>query len=300
MRVPYERAPMRGFDAWCMSPFYKEEDAPVLESYPSFFAIVAAFLSPARRLKTEMSPEVKMEFMSAARQGFDMFLRQDSIKEILPRSTEKAEVCRQIVEEWLHKFALGISPIAFVESVAKGIDGFMGSLQDELDRIPMFTVMPKGNMDIRKLAGTISKGLPKSTLELLNEFVCNDIDHSGRCLAFDLPTSSGFHILRAVETCAKAYVHAATGTLPPIKNRNWGEYIFQLKNAGAHEDVTDLLRILKAKRNPLMHPYDNLNVDEAISLLCICQAGMDTIVDDLRRRSLEVKFAESLKALPSL
>ena len=137
-------------------------------------------------------------------------------------------------------------------------------------------------------------------MELLDDFVRNDIDHAGKCLAFDLPTSCGFHILRAVETCAKAYVHAVTGALPGIKQRNWGEYILQLKNAGAHEDVTDLLRILKAKRNPLMHPYDNLDVDEAISLLCLCQAGMDTIAEDLRRRSLEVKFKESLKALPTL
>jgi hypothetical protein len=134
----------------------------------------------------------------------------------------------------------------------------------------------------------------------LDDFVRNDIDRPGRCLAFELPTSCGFHILRAVETCAKAYVHAATGKLPPIKNRNWGEYIEQLKNAGAHVDVTDLLRILKAKRNPLMHPYDNLDVDEAISLLCICQGGIDTIAEDLRRRSLAVSFKESLKLLPTL
>lgn len=271
----------------------------MLESYPSFYVVVCSFLSPARRLKSAMSDDTKMEFMSAARQGFDMFLRQDSIQHILPRSTEKAEAVKQIVEEWMVRFNAGNPPV-FIESIAKGVDGFLISLQDELDRVPMFTVTPKGNMDIRKLAARISRGFPKSTIELLDDFVRNDIDHSGRCLAFDLPTSCGFHILRAVETCAKAYVHAATGTLPGIKNRNWGEYISQLKNAGAHEDVTDLLRILKAKRNPLMHPYDNLNVDEAISFLCICQAGMDTIADDLRRRSLEAKFKESLKTLPTL
>ena len=271
----------------------------MLESYPSFYVVVSTFLSPAKRLKDRMSDETKMEFMSAARQGFEMFLREDAIQQILPRSTEKAKAVKQVVEEWMVRFNTG-HPHVFIEPIAKGIDGFLISLQDELDRIPMFTVTPKGNIDIRKLAKTISTGFPESTMELLDDFVRNDIDHAGKCLAFDLPTSSGFHILRAVETCAKAYVHAATGTLPGIKNRNWGEYILQLKNAGAHEDVTDVLRILKSKRNPLMHPYDNLDVDEAISLLCICQAGMDTIADDLHRHSLEVKFKESLKALPTL
>ena len=279
-------------------PFREIEDSEMLESNPSFFVFVTAFISPAKRLKGAMSVDTKMEFLSAARQGFDSFLSANSTKAILPRSAEKAAAMKSLIEEKM-LFVSSI-PETVLEAIAKGVDGFLVTLQDELDRIPVFTVTPKGNMDIRKLAGAISKGFPKSTIELMNDFVRHDIDHSGRCLAFELPTSSGFHILRAVETCAKAYVHAATGTLPGIKNRNWGEYIVQLTKAGAHEDVTDLLRILKAKRNPLMHPYDNLNVDEAISLLCICQAGMDTIAEDLHRRSMEVKFAESLKALPTL
>lgn len=281
-------------------PFVEIGETDMLESYPSFFVVICSFVSPAKRLKGTMPEETKMEFLSAARQGFEMFLRQDAIKQLLPRSTEKAAAMKAVIEEWMQRFTARQPDELMVEAIAKGVDGFLTSFQDELDRVPMFTVMPKGNMDIRKLAGAISKGFPKCTTELLDDFVRNDIDHSGRCLAFDLPTSCGFHILRAVETCAKAFVHAATGALPPIKNRNWGEYIFQLTKAGAHEDVTDLLRILKAKRNPLMHPYDNLSVDEAISLLCICQAGMDTIADDLRRKSLEVKFKESLKALPTL
>lgn len=221
----------------------------MLESYPSFFLVVAGFLSPVKRLKGEMSDDTKMEFLSAARQGFDLFLKQDSVKDLLPRSTTKAKAVKALVEEWVHKkFVMGDPDIsiASIESIAKGVDGFLVSLQDELDRVPMFTVTAKGNMDIRKLASAISKGFPKSTIELLDSFVCNDIDQSGRCLAFDLPTSSGFHILRAVETCAKAYVHGATGRLPPVKNRNWGEYIEQLKNAGAHPDVTDVLRIYLA------------------------------------------------------
>jgi hypothetical protein len=271
----------------------------MLESYPSFYFVVARFIMPARKLKTDMSDDIKMDFITSARQGFDLFLR-NNLGEILPRSTEKANAV-QFVEMWVHHYATGRrTTVGSIEALADAIDGFAVSFQDELDRIPMFTVTPKGNLDIRKLAKKIGDGFPKSTTELLDGFVMNDINHSGKCLAFDLPTSSGFHILRAVETCAKAYVHAATGTLPPIKNRNWGEYIQQLKNAGAHSDVIDVLRILKAKRNPLMHPYDNLDVDEAIALLCLCQAGIDAIIDDLRRKSLEVKFKASLKALPTL
>jgi hypothetical protein len=243
---------------------------------------------------------MQMELVGRATVGIEMFLNSAGAREFLPRSYEKAVNFHKILTQFTNHLIESTPFAANVETLKTVLDGFSVSLQDELDRIAMFTVTPKGNLDVHKLAGKISSGFPKATLELLNDFVRHDIDHSGNCLAFELPTSSGFHILRAVETCAKAYVHAATGQLPPIRNRNWGEYIERLKNAGAHDDVVDLLRILKAKRNPLMHPYDNLDVDEAISLLCICQAGIDTIVDDLRRKSLEAKFKESLKALPTL
>jgi len=284
------------------APFYSlGDETDMLESYPSFYFVVARFIMPARKLRTEMSDDVKMDFITSAHQGFDMFLRQQPLHDLLPRSTEKATAVQSITGMWINGYTTGTAHMCGkIEALAGAIDGFATSFQDELDRIPMFTVTPKGNLDVRKLAREIGDGLPQSTTELLNDFVMNDINHAGKCLAFDLPTSCGFHILRAVETCAKAYVHAATGTLPPIKNRNWGEYILQLTNVGAHTDAIDVLRILKAKRNPLMHPYDNLNVDEAIALLCMCQAGIDTIVDDLRRRSLEVKFKDSLKVLPIL
>ena len=49
-----------------------------------------------------------------------------------------------------------------------------------------------------------------------------------------------------------------------------------------------------------MHPQDNLEIDEAISLFCICQAGMEALIADVRSHSLELKFKDSLKQLPNL
>jgi hypothetical protein len=273
----------------------------MLESYPSFFFVVARFIMPARKLETRMPDDIKIDFITSANQGFELFLRDPSLSGVLPRSIEKAKAVQGIARMWMDGYVKGnTSGCGDIEVFARGIEGFGITFQDELDRVPMFTVTPKGNLDVRRLVKGISDGFPKSTIELLDGFVMNDINYSGRCLAFELPTSSGFHILRAVETCAKAYVYSATGSLPPINKRNWGEYIEQLKNANAHNDVLDVLRILKTKRNPLMHPYDNLDVDEAISLQCLSQAGIDTIVEDLRRRSLEVKFKEALQKLPTL
>jgi hypothetical protein len=173
-------------------------------------------------------------------------------------------------------------------------------MQEELDRLPTYTVTAKGNLDIHRLVKAASQGYPKAVLELLDEFITNEIDSAGKCLAFELPTSSGFHILRAVETGMKGYVYAATGALPKMNQRNWGQYIQILTDAHAHSDVIDLLKVLKTKRNPLMHPQDTLTSDDAIGLLCLCQAGIETLVADIRRRNLEIKFKESLKTIPIL
>lgn len=161
-------------------------------------------------------------------------------------------------------------------------------------------VTEKGNLSVRRLVEGASQGYPQSTLEMIDKFVTGEINQASKCLAFELPTACGFHILRAVETCIKAYLHAATGALPPMTNRNWGEYIQRLQQAGAHADVIDVLRVLKTKRNPLMHPTDNLDVDMAISLLCLCQAGIEAVISDVHRHNLEIQFMESLAAMPTL
>ena len=287
--------------AWCEPPFRQlMESSLVNESYPSFYWVVARFVQPLQLIKPDLSKDLQITLITRAQIGIEMFLRQDILKSFTPRSYEKAQNFLAVLTHFLEMVGSNDPRGSNIDVLQTTLEGFSITLQDELDRIPTFIVTGKGNLDIRALVKGAANGWPKATIELLNEFVLDDVNHAGECLAYDLPTASGFHILRAVETCAKAYVHAATGKLPPIKNRNWGEYIEQLKIAQAHADVTDVLRILKAKRNPLMHPHDNMDVDDAIALLCLCQSGIDAIAGDLQRRSLEVKFKESLALLPTL
>jgi hypothetical protein len=98
----------------------------------------------------------------------------------------------------------------------------------------------------------------------------------------------------------KGYVLAATGRLPPLNNRNWGQYITDMATAGASSNLIDLLRILKTKRNPLMHPKDTLELEEAIGIFCICQNVIETLVSDVRIKGLDIKFTNALAALPTI
>lgn len=269
----------------------------MLKSFPSFYWVMGNFVQPIYALRDDMPEDQQFELVSRCMVGLQMFLRE-SAEDLLPRSFEKARAFFVVLQKWTEAWKAG--PRIMSASIQKTLTGFTVSLQDELDRLPMFTCIKKGNLSIDSLVEGAARGYPKAVLALTDEFITNEINQAGKCLAFELPTSCGFHILRAVEIGIKGYLHAKTGSLPPMTNRNWGQYIQHLENAKADADLIGVLRVLKTKRNPLMHPQDSLENDEAISLFCICQAGIENLVENVRKDSLETKFKESLKALPTL
>jgi hypothetical protein len=60
-----------------------------------------------------------------------------------------------------------------------------------------------------------------------------------------------------------------------------------LKTSGASKQITDLLQIVKDNyRNPLMHPEDTLDVDEAISLFGLGQSVIEALYRDMLNRAL--------------
>jgi hypothetical protein len=279
-----------------------EVEIRMLETYPSYFWVIGRFVLPLAKMTDSMPKEVQIDFITSAKHGLEMFIRQQPLRDMLPRSTVKAQAFLEIVNGWILVLAGQAAPgsAGDIGVLRRTVEGFAVSFQDELDRVAMFTVTAKGSLDIHRLVAGVSSCYPPEALEMCNTFITEEIDHAGKCLAFDLPTACGFHILRAVETGMKGYVHAATGALPRVNQRSWSEYIRVLTEAKAHPDVIDLLKVLKTKRNPLMHPNDNLEVNDAIGLLCLCQAGIETLMTDIRRRSMEVKFKGSLALLPTL
>lgn len=172
------------------------------------------------------------------------------------------------------------------------------AINEELERVYAYRLSDKGGLSVQGLVEGASSGFPADVLQYLDETVIFEIDEAGRCLACALYTACGFHIFRSVDIVIKAYVHAETGTLP--KQRNWGEYISQLKQANASSTVTDMLHILKGKRNPLMHPQDTLDEADAVDIFCLCRAAIGTLISDTLSRRMEDKFVASLTAMSEM
>jgi hypothetical protein len=203
-----------------------------------------------------------------------------------PSSIEAAQQLEKLVRSLLMAIAdnssKGVHESVFgpdVESDAKWKIGHFESMFDkELHDFPIFSVEEKGNFSLSRLLTGASQGYPPGALSKLGSNIINEIDESGRCIAFSRPTAAAFHILRALELLAKAFIETRGLQEPPPNRCNWGEYIQILRNGGSPREITDLLQIIKDNyRNPIMHPDETLDQEKASSLFNICGSAVEVI-----------------------
>jgi len=216
----------------------------------------------------------------------------ESAKKLIDLCVEFAKNAKANWEEPLN--------IYYTSQVKEAIIAFQFAISEELRQLPTYIATEKGILSIDKLVDGASKGYSKRTISLLDDFTCFEIDEAGRCLAFGLFTACGFHILRSLEVAIKGYIFAAKGSLPPLNRRNWGEYIAQLMDIGASSELIDCISIIKSKSNPLMHPQDKLDLDEAIDIFNLCNSTMNELIKDVFNKNLELKFKDAVLILPTL
>ena len=112
-----------------------------------------------------------------------------------------------------------------------------------------------------------------------------EIEECGKCLAFERYTASGFHVLRALEAEIRAYVCLLLRTRPA--KRDLGYYIDTLKaNCADAKLIAALDNIRNLDRNPLMHPEDWLDRDDAIGIFNIAQVAFERLISEMERKNL--------------
>lgn len=107
-----------------------------------------------------------------------------------------------------------------------------------------------------------------------------DLREAGKCIAFELPMAAAFHIFRAVESVLRRYWAAINGNVKPLKQHNIGAYLreFKSKNCGDAKVVQALEQMNVLHRNPIIHPQDKIDLDDAISLLGIAQSVVSAML----------------------
>lgn len=173
---------------------------------------------------------------------------------------------------------------------------FKAVMEAEFLTTPSYLVLGRRGYDVATLIESAEAIFPESLSQKLPGIVF-DLREAGKCIAFDLGTGAGFHLLRALEIVIKAYWDVVMEGAPLPANRNLGNYIREMEQAGKGQPkvLTSLRQIKDHHRNELMHPEETLTLDEAIALLGIVQSAMISmlhVIPEPPLTVLEVKTVE--------
>jgi hypothetical protein len=166
--------------------------------------------------------------------------------------------------------------------VTAALNAFETVLKTELHIAAAYYVSRKAGYDSDVLVSNAEQIFP-STLGVKVPAAIVDIREAGRCLAFELSTASGFHVLRGTETVARSYWKAVTSGAPFPRLKTLGTFAAKLEEAGKgnRKTVETLKQISSLHRNPLMHPNESLDLEEAIGLFGICCSGISAMLKEI-------------------
>jgi hypothetical protein len=143
-------------------------------------------------------------------------------------------------------------------------------------------VSRKAGYDTAVLIGNAEQCFP-SDLGSKVPLAIPDIREAGKCLAFELSTAAGLHVMRALETVLASYWSAVSGGKPQPRPRTIGSYLKQMDKLaiGNAKAKAALQQIKDLHRNPLMHPRESLSLDGAVQLFGIVQSAVGAMLKDI-------------------
>jgi hypothetical protein len=169
-------------------------------------------------------------------------------------------------------------------SIATKAKDFETVLANEMPGLAIYSVIQKGIYATEDLISQAELQIPEGLRKRLSEKARDDLRESGKCLAYEVSTASAFHMWRAVETVMGQYYKFLSGGKSfeedGVTNRNWGQYIKALNGKGANNKITTFLDHIRDEyRNPVSHPEESIELDEAFGLFNV---GLGAITQMLR------------------
>ncbi len=174
----------------------------------------------------------------------------------------------------------------------------------ELQNVAGYYVTQKGIYDTTGLIERADQTLPPDVVDKLNSKAVEELRQAGKCLAFDIPTASGFHSIRAAEAVLHDYYLAVCKAKSKQPLDNWGAYISELHKVnttdGKQSDVKEVEALLQQikdqHRNLIMHPEIVLSPNDAFTLFEIVQGAIIAMASRLKSRKI-IHAAKQKKAL---
>ncbi len=159
--------------------------------------------------------------------------------------------------------------------------GIPAVFRHEAKRALVVQVQDQRSFSAVTLTEKIENCFPPDAWAIMEKESKREFEEAGKCLVFERYTGAGFHALRGVECLIRQYIKKLTGGLP--KKRDWGHYCEVLKQNGADPKLVAVLdNIRSLERNPLMHPEDWLDIDDAVGIFNISQTAVVRLAAGIR------------------
>jgi hypothetical protein len=159
-------------------------------------------------------------------------------------------------------------------------------LRNELTVLEVYHTTQIGGYNTTDLIMQAEKTLPVPILGKIDSKVIDEIRFSGRCLVFDSPTASGFHILRAIEAILHKYYLVICKPESKAPLESWAAYInalYKIDDPEVKKVVALLQQIKHIDRNNIMHPEIVLTPDEAFTLFETAKCAIILMASKLPR-----------------
>lgn len=150
-------------------------------------------------------------------------------------------------------------------------DEFEKAFDRDHRKLHVFTITNRALFDTDTLLQTPEEAFPERLRPFVPAQVMEDLRQASRCLVFDVPTASAFHVCRGTESLMLHYYEKLAGKAWEWSQRDWAKYNAKLVELGAPKAITDRLEeIRKQDRNAYIHPDKNVSLEEVPFLFTLC------------------------------
>lgn len=245
------------------------------------------------QVNTNPSAGPTIQTLIGARSNLEAFINNEQAP---PMSAEAAKSLLANIDSILssdNSEPLDRKPLSAerVSQLTYGVVHFQAILSTELPRANIFYTTPKRAYDMTQLINHGESILSQATLSIVDDknrdLIIQDIREATRSLAFDIPTAVGFHIFRAVESIIKNEYFELLGITE--ESNNLGQHITLLMRAGVDEKILATLKNIKDYyRNPISHPEEFWDIDQAESALMLAVHAITVMLQDIGARHQSV------------
>lgn len=199
------------------------------------------------------------------------------------RAAWKLRDCKKALEKSENEFLT-----AEQASELKSIMNYLRpTLVAEIQGIYAFTTTPK-RLDSEKLIKDVASLFAPHTYDSFPDIAKYDFVEAGKCIAFELPTSAAFHILRATEANVRHYYKSMIKQ-KRIASEMWGPIVQDLRKRNKTKKYTTLNNHLDnirlSFRNPTQHPEATYDIHEAQDLFSVCIDANNRMFKILKKKS---------------